>query len=62
MVQSVGDSFKDQFARHYKDAAEKIGRFNLAIFGKTGAGKARLSTRSLVRLLPRQELASRSSR
>ncbi|MCB9409355.1 GTPase [Mycolicibacterium sp.] len=42
MVQSVGDSFKDQFARHYKDAAEKIGRFNLAIFGKTGAGKSTL--------------------
>lgn len=42
MVQSVGDSFKDQFSRHYKEAAEKIGRFNLAIFGKTGAGKSTL--------------------
>jgi len=42
MAQSVGDSFKDQFSRHYKEAAEKIGRFNLAIFGKTGAGKSTL--------------------
>jgi len=42
MVQSVGDSFKEQFSRHYKEAAEKIGQFNLAIFGKTGAGKSTL--------------------
>jgi uncharacterized protein (DUF697 family)/GTPase Era involved in 16S rRNA processing len=42
MVQSVGDSFRDQFSRHYRDAAEKIGQFNLAIFGKTGAGKSTL--------------------
>lgn len=42
MAQSVGDSFKDQFSKHYKEAAEKIGRFNLAIFGKTGVGKSTL--------------------
>lgn len=42
MAQSVGDAFKDQFSRHYKDAAEKIGQFNLAIFGKTGVGKSTL--------------------
>ena len=42
MAQSVGDAFKDQFSRHYKEAAEKIGQFNLAIFGKTGVGKSTL--------------------
>jgi uncharacterized protein (DUF697 family)/predicted GTPase len=42
MVRSAGGSFKDQFSRHYKEAAEKIGQFNLAIFGKTGAGKSTL--------------------
>jgi predicted GTPase len=42
MVRSAGDTFKGQFSRHYREAAEKIGRFNLAIFGKTGAGKSTL--------------------
>lgn len=42
MARSVGDSFKDHFAKHYKEAAEEIGRFNLAIFGKTGVGKSSL--------------------
>lgn len=42
MVRSAGNSFKDQFSWHYKEAAEKIGQFNLAIFGKTGAGKSTL--------------------
>jgi uncharacterized protein (DUF697 family)/predicted GTPase len=42
VVSSVGDSFKDQFSKHYKDAAADIGQFNLAIFGKTGAGKSTL--------------------
>lgn len=41
-VRSTGDSFKSQFAWHYKEAADKIGQFNLAIFGKTGAGKSTL--------------------
>lgn len=39
---TLGDSFTGQFSRHYKEAAEKIGQFNLAIFGKTGAGKSTL--------------------
>lgn len=34
--------FRDQFQRHWRDAAEKVGRFNLAIFGKTGVGKSTL--------------------
>jgi len=42
MARSAGDAFKNQFSRHYKEAAEKIGQFNLAIFGKTGAGKSTL--------------------
>ena len=42
MVRSAGDAFKDQFSRHYKEAAEKMGQFNLAVFGKTGAGKSTL--------------------
>ena len=42
MVQSVGDSFKDQFARHTRTLPRRSGRFNLAIFGKTGAGKSTL--------------------
>lgn len=39
---SAGDTFKDQFSTHYREAADKIGRFNLAIFGKTGVGKSTL--------------------
>lgn len=42
MVQSIGESFRDKFSWHYKEAAGKIGQFNLAIFGKTGAGKSTL--------------------
>lgn len=42
MVRSAGDSFKNQFSWHYKEAAEKLGQFNLAIFGKTGVGKSTL--------------------
>jgi uncharacterized protein (DUF697 family)/GTP-binding protein EngB required for normal cell division len=38
----AGDSFKDQFSKHYKDASAEIGQFNLAIFGKTGTGKSTL--------------------
>lgn len=34
--------FRDQFQKHWRDAAEKVGRFNLAIFGKTGVGKSTL--------------------
>lgn len=33
---------EDQFRAKYQEQAEKIGRFNLAIFGKTGAGKSTL--------------------
>lgn len=42
MVRSVGDSVKDEFSRRYKDVSADIGRFNLAIFGKTGVGKSTL--------------------
>jgi len=35
-------SFADGFRKKYQEQAEKIGRFNLAIFGKTGVGKSTL--------------------
>jgi uncharacterized protein (DUF697 family)/predicted GTPase len=35
-------SFEDQFQEKYQEQANKIGRFNLAVFGKTGAGKSTL--------------------
>jgi uncharacterized protein (DUF697 family)/GTP-binding protein EngB required for normal cell division len=43
MADSPTDAwFRDQFQRHWRDAADKVGRFNLAIFGKTGVGKSTL--------------------
>jgi len=42
MVRSVGDSVMDEFSRRYNDVSADIGRFNLAIFGKTGVGKSTL--------------------
>ncbi|MBO1901737.1 50S ribosome-binding GTPase [Leucobacter weissii] len=35
-------SYEDQFHAKYREQAEKIGRFNLAVFGKTGVGKSTL--------------------
>lgn len=34
--------FRDQFQKQYAEASQEIGRFNLAIFGKTGVGKSTL--------------------
>jgi len=42
MPSGPDDWLRDQFARAYKEQAEKYGRFNLAIFGKTGVGKSTL--------------------
>lgn len=36
------DWFKDQFHKHFTEESQKVGRFNLAIFGKTGVGKSTL--------------------
>jgi len=38
----VPSSAEEQFRAKYQEQAEKIGRFNLAIFGKTGVGKSTL--------------------
>jgi uncharacterized protein (DUF697 family)/GTPase SAR1 family protein len=42
MAQGSSDWFRRQFAAKFDEQAEKIGRFNLAIFGKTGVGKSTL--------------------
>lgn len=42
MAQGSSDWFRRQFAATFDEQAEKIGRFNLAIFGKTGVGKSTL--------------------
>ena len=34
--------FQNEFIDAYRDQAQKLGRFNLAVFGKTGAGKSSL--------------------
>ena len=34
--------FKDEFHKRYAESAKEIGRFNLAVFGKTGVGKSTL--------------------
>ncbi|WP_246087940.1 GTPase family protein [Nocardioides albertanoniae] len=34
--------FKDEFHKRYAESAKEIGRFNLALFGKTGVGKSTL--------------------
>jgi uncharacterized protein (DUF697 family) len=36
------DIFEAEFGKKYQEQADKIGRFNLAIFGKTGVGKSTL--------------------
>jgi uncharacterized protein (DUF697 family)/GTPase SAR1 family protein len=41
-VAGTGDWFRRQFTAKFDEQAEKIGRFNLAIFGKTGVGKSTL--------------------
>jgi uncharacterized protein (DUF697 family)/GTPase SAR1 family protein len=38
----AGEWLKDSFATAYKEHTNHIGRFNLAIFGKTGVGKSTL--------------------
>ena len=42
MAFEAEDVLKDQFQNHYADESQKVGRFNLAIFGKTGVGKSTL--------------------
>lgn len=39
-MDAATNPFAGQFAGHYKEASKKMGRFNLAIFGKTGVGKS----------------------
>ena len=51
---------KTSFQALYKEAAEKIGRFNLAIFGKTGVGKSTPINEILVRLLPKTGIGDRT--
>jgi uncharacterized protein (DUF697 family)/GTPase SAR1 family protein len=42
MAEGSSDWFRRQFAAKFDEQADKIGRFNLAIFGKTGVGKSTL--------------------
>jgi uncharacterized protein (DUF697 family)/GTP-binding protein EngB required for normal cell division len=42
MPSGSDDWLRDQFTRAYRDQAEKYGRFNLILLGKTGAGKSTL--------------------
>lgn len=42
MAPPAEDWFGKAFSKAWKDKAEEIGRFNLAIFGKTGVGKSTL--------------------
>ena len=42
MAPPADDWFGKAFGKAWKDKAEEIGRFNLAIFGKTGVGKSTL--------------------
>ncbi len=41
-MQTEDNSFAEQFQQKYQEEADKIGRFNLAVFGKTGVGKSTL--------------------
>lgn len=41
-VAASGQWSQDDFQKEWQEQAEKIGRFNLAIFGKTGVGKSTL--------------------
>lgn len=36
------DWFKNEFRRAYEEQFKETGRFNLAVFGKTGVGKSTL--------------------
>jgi uncharacterized protein (DUF697 family)/GTP-binding protein EngB required for normal cell division len=42
ILKSVESSFEAQFRARYEEQAQKIGRFNLGVFGKTGVGKSTL--------------------
>ncbi len=42
MVAPADEWFGQAFSKAWRDKAEEIGRFNLAIFGKTGVGKSTL--------------------
>jgi uncharacterized protein (DUF697 family)/GTPase SAR1 family protein len=42
MAEGSSDWFRRQFAAKFDEQADRIGRFNLAIFGKTGVGKSTL--------------------
>jgi uncharacterized protein (DUF697 family)/GTP-binding protein EngB required for normal cell division len=42
MVKPTDEWFSQAFGKAWKDKADEIGRFNLAIFGKTGVGKSTL--------------------
>src|SRR6201989_2732468 len=42
MATPADDWFGQAFTKAWRDKAEEIGRFNLAIFGKTGVGKSTL--------------------
>jgi uncharacterized protein (DUF697 family)/GTP-binding protein EngB required for normal cell division len=42
MAAPADDWFGQAFSKAWRDKAEEIGRFNLAIFGKTGVGKSTL--------------------
>src|SRR6478609_3135415 len=42
MAKPTDEWFGQAFGKAWKDKSEEIGRFNLAIFGKTGVGKSTL--------------------
>lgn len=42
VLQEIEGSRDEQFRQKYQEQADKIGRFNLAVFGKTGVGKSTL--------------------
>src|SRR6478609_8374677 len=42
MAKPTDEWFSQAFGKAWKDKSEEIGRFNLAIFGKTGVGKSTL--------------------
>ena len=42
MPTPADDWFGRAFTKAWRDKSEEIGRFNLAIFGKTGVGKSTL--------------------
>jgi uncharacterized protein (DUF697 family)/GTP-binding protein EngB required for normal cell division len=42
IITAIDGGFGDDFAAAYRDQAQRLGRFNLAVFGKTGAGKSSL--------------------